>query len=62
MIKWETGSDKCLFVDEHVKFVAQAGNDKKKDVICSKCGTRSEVCVDGLRKIELVELSATPGN
>jgi len=53
LIKWETKSDHVLYIDTLARWVEQPGS-KKKDIICSKCGTRSEVCSDGLRKIELV--------
>ena len=58
LIKWETGSDKVLYFDPQARWV-ETGEGKRKDIICSKCLTRSEVCCDGLRKIELKPVSDT---
>lgn len=51
LIKWETGADKVLYVDFKAQWIKVEGK-KTQDIICSKCGTRSEVCSDGLRRIE----------
>ena len=56
LIKWETGSDKVLYVDYKAQWIKVEGQ-KAQDIICSKCKTRCEVCSDGLRKID----SDTPG-
>lgn len=56
LFKWETGSDHCLFQLEGLQFIEQAGTGKK-DPICPKCGTRSEITKTGLVKIELVEVA-----
>lgn len=67
LIKWETGSQECIFqaigleFRDQPKVIAPGGPSSevnpyyvKKDVICPKCKTRSEITRDGLRKIELV--------
>jgi hypothetical protein len=53
LFKWETGSKDCLYKDPQVILISRVDNEKMKDVICSKCKTRSEICRDGLRKIEI---------
>lgn len=58
LIKWETGSEKVLYVDFKARWIEVEGR-KSKDIICSKCNTRSEVCSDGLRKLELKPISDT---
>jgi hypothetical protein len=62
LIKWQRGSDHTEYIAPGLRFVPQAFNDKKKDVICTKCDNRLEITMQGLVKITLKNTSETAAN
>ena len=59
LIKWERGADHTQYTAPGLRFVPQAFNDKRKDVICTKCDSRLEITMRGLYKVPLKDTSET---
>ena len=54
MFKYRIGAESLEFTGMNAKFIDCL--DKKKDVVCLKCGTRMEIAKGELKKIELTEV------